>query len=158
MHEIHFHDDVIKWKHFPLYWPFVRGINGSPVKSPHKGQWRGALMFFFICAWISGCVNNDKAGDLRRRRAHCDGIVMLGGYLGYGHLSFIRNTARKCKVAFITYIHGIQNSCKFTPCTGKQSGFLFDAVIYIRIVLYFILHSACYTSMYRKNIMQIWWL
>ena len=21
-----FHDDVIKWKHFPLYWPFVWGI------------------------------------------------------------------------------------------------------------------------------------
>ena len=25
------HDDVIKWKHFPLYWPFVRGIHRSPV-------------------------------------------------------------------------------------------------------------------------------
>ena len=23
------HDDVIKWKHFPRYWPFVRGIHGS---------------------------------------------------------------------------------------------------------------------------------
>ena len=21
------HDDVIKWKHFPRYWPFVRGIH-----------------------------------------------------------------------------------------------------------------------------------
>ena len=38
------HDDVIKWKHFPHYWPFVRGIHRSPV-NPHKGQWRGALMF-----------------------------------------------------------------------------------------------------------------
>ena len=33
-----FHDDVIKWKHFPRYWPFVRGIHRSPVNSPHKGQ------------------------------------------------------------------------------------------------------------------------
>ena len=32
------HDDVIKWKHFPRYWPFVRGIHRSPVNSPHKGQ------------------------------------------------------------------------------------------------------------------------
>ena len=24
------HDDVIKWKHFPRYWPFVRGIHRSP--------------------------------------------------------------------------------------------------------------------------------
>ena len=36
------HDDVIKWKHFPCYWPFVRGIHRSPVNSPHKGLWRGA--------------------------------------------------------------------------------------------------------------------
>ena len=40
------HDAVIKWKHFPRNWPFVRGIHRSPVNSPHKGQWRGALMFF----------------------------------------------------------------------------------------------------------------
>ena len=44
------HDDVIKWKHFPRYWPFVRGIHRSSVNSPHKGQWRGALMFSLICA------------------------------------------------------------------------------------------------------------
>ena len=25
------HDDVIKWKHFPRYWPIVRGIHRSPV-------------------------------------------------------------------------------------------------------------------------------
>ena len=44
------HDDVIKWKHFPRSWPFVRGIPRSPVNSPHKGQSRGALMFSLICA------------------------------------------------------------------------------------------------------------
>ena len=43
-----YHDDVIKWKHFPRYWPFVWGIHRSPVNSPHKGQWRGALMFSMI--------------------------------------------------------------------------------------------------------------
>ena len=59
------HDDVIKWKHFPRYWPFVRGIHRSTVNSPHKGQWRGALMFSLICAWINGWVNNCEAGDLR---------------------------------------------------------------------------------------------
>ena len=42
------HDDVIKWKLFPRYWPFVRGIHRSLVNSPHKGQWRGALMFSLI--------------------------------------------------------------------------------------------------------------
>ena len=39
------HDDVIKRKHFPRYWPFVRGNHRSPVNSPHKGQWREAMMF-----------------------------------------------------------------------------------------------------------------
>ena len=48
--KIHQHDAVIKWKHFPRYWPFVRGIHRSPVNSPHKGQWRGALMFSLIYA------------------------------------------------------------------------------------------------------------
>ena len=41
------HDDVIKWKHFPRYWPCVRGIHRSPVNSLHKGQWRGTLMFLW---------------------------------------------------------------------------------------------------------------
>ena len=70
------HDDVIKWEHFPRNWPFVRGIHRSPVKSPHKGQWRGALMFSLICVWINGWVNNGEAGDLRRYRAHYDVTVM----------------------------------------------------------------------------------
>ena len=70
------HDDVIKWKHFPRYWPFVRGIHRPPVNSPHKGQRRRALMFSLICARINGWVNNRKAGDLRRNHAHYDVSVM----------------------------------------------------------------------------------
>ena len=72
------HDDVIKWKHFPRYWPFVREIHRSPVNFPHKGQWRGALMFTLICARMNGWVNNREAGDLRRYLAHYDVIVMGG--------------------------------------------------------------------------------
>ena len=70
-------DDVIKWKHFPRYWPFVRGIHRSPVNSAHKGQWRGALMFSLICARINGWVNNGEAGDLIRHWAHYGVIVMI---------------------------------------------------------------------------------
>ena len=70
------HDDVIKWKHFPRYWPFVRGIHRSPVNSPHKGQWCGALVFSLIWVWINGWVNNREAVDLRRHRAHDEVIVM----------------------------------------------------------------------------------
>ena len=74
--ESHHYDDVIKWRHFPRYWPFVRGIHRSPVNSPHKGQWRGALMFSLIWARIDGWVNNHEAADLRRYRAHYDVTVM----------------------------------------------------------------------------------
>ena len=35
-------------------------------------QWRGALMFSLIWAWIHGWVNNRKACYLRRHRAHYD--------------------------------------------------------------------------------------
>ena len=51
------HDDAIKWKYFPLYWR-------SPVNSPHKGQWRRALMWCLTDAWINGWINHHKAGDL----------------------------------------------------------------------------------------------
>ena len=73
------YDDVMKWRHFPRYWPFVRGIHRSPLNSPHKSQWRGALMFSLICAWINRWVNNSEAGDLRRYCAHYDVIVMIHG-------------------------------------------------------------------------------
>ena len=71
------HDDVIKWKHLPRYWPSVRRIHRSPVNSPHKGQWRGALMFTLICCRINGWVNNREAGDLRRHHGHYDVIVII---------------------------------------------------------------------------------
>ena len=63
-------------EHFPRDWPFVRGIHRSPVNSPRKGQRRRALMFSLICVWINDWVNNRKAGDLRRYRAHYDVIIM----------------------------------------------------------------------------------
>ena len=71
------HDDIIKRKYFPRYWPFVWGIHRSPINSPHKGQWRGALMFSLIYAWINRWVNNREAGFLRRHRTHYDVIVMV---------------------------------------------------------------------------------
>ena len=50
------------------------GIHRSPVNFPHKGQWRGALMFSLICACINHWANNREDVDLRR---HYDVIVML---------------------------------------------------------------------------------
>ena len=75
--QIGLYHDVIKWKDFPRYWPFVRGIHRSPVNSPHKGQWRRALMVSLICVWTNGWVNNRDAGDLRRHRANFDVTVIV---------------------------------------------------------------------------------
>ena len=82
------HDDVIKWKHFPRYWSFVWGIHRWLVNSPHKGQWRGALMFSLICSWINGWVNHREAGDLKGHCAHCDVIVMC--FMSFSKNSFDR--------------------------------------------------------------------
>ena len=76
VHRCLYHDDVIKWNHFPRYWPFVRGIHRWPVNSPHKGQWRRALMFSSICAWANGWENNRDAGHLRHHRA-LDDVTMI---------------------------------------------------------------------------------
>ena len=74
------HDDVIKWKHLPLLLASCvvnsLGIHRSPENSPHKGRWRGALMFSLVCAWINSWVNNREAGDLRRYRPHY-GVTLM---------------------------------------------------------------------------------
>ena len=53
------------------------GNSPVPVNSPHKGQWRGAMMFSLIYAWKNDWANNREAGDLRRYRGHYDITVML---------------------------------------------------------------------------------
>ena len=73
-------DDVTKWQHFPCYWPFVWGIHRSPLNSPHKCQWCGALLFSLICAWTNGWVNNRDAGNLRCHCAHYDVTEMLNAW------------------------------------------------------------------------------
>ena len=61
-----------------------------PVNSPHKGQSRGLWCFSSICARINGWVNNGKAGDLRRHRAHYDVTIMAHSW-GWG--SFLRESS-----------------------------------------------------------------
>ena len=114
-----FRDDVIKWKHFRRYWPFVRGIHWSAVNSPHKGQWRGALMFSFVCAWINGWVNNREAGDLRRHRDHYD-VTVVSQIWGihftdvlnppiqiYLCFAFICKDSRFIKISYLIYSNNI---------------------------------------------------
>ena len=50
------------WRHqmetFSALLALRAGNSPVPVKSSHKGQWRGALMFSLSCAWLSTWVNN----------------------------------------------------------------------------------------------------
>ena len=95
------HDDVIKWKHFPRYWPFVWGIHRSPVNSPHKGQWRGALMYSLICTW----VHNREAGDLRCPLwRHCNGLGFFSTLRWYKELEpFVIDDKETCSDDMKTY-------------------------------------------------------
>ena len=102
------HDDVIKWKHFPRYW--------SPVNSPHKGQWRGALMFSLNCVWINGWVNNREADDLRRYRTNYDVTVMDKAVSWLGDLPVSMYTFVKCLDKF--HRNGYHNHL---PPWGKRS-------------------------------------
>ena len=73
---------ISPWRHqikdFPRYWPFVREIHRSPLDSPHKGQWRGALMFSLIWTnWSNSWANNRDVADLRQHRPHHDVAVVL---------------------------------------------------------------------------------
>ena len=69
------------WRHqmetFSALLVICVGIHRSPVNSPHKGQWRGDLMFSLI-----GCLNkrlskHRNTSDLRHHRAHYDVNVMV---------------------------------------------------------------------------------
>ena len=64
--------------------PLCREFTGHQRIPLKKATYAELLMFSLICDWINGWVNNRKAGDLRRHRAHYDVTVMMGIWL-YGH-------------------------------------------------------------------------
>ena len=66
------HDDVIKWKHFPRHWSFVRGIHWSPVNFPLTRNFDVFLDLRLTNSW----ANRRDAGDLRRHRAQYDVTVI----------------------------------------------------------------------------------
>ena len=101
----------------PRYWSFVRGIHRTPVNSPHKGQWRGALMFSFICAWINDWINNREAGDLRRHRAHYD-VILMPWWIAITHCR--RYEFSRCMCCVWSY-----------PCIS--SGFIWRNYCYIAV-------------------------
>ena len=105
-------------EHFSRYWTFLRGIHRSLVNSPHKGQWRGALMFSLICAWINGWVNNREAGDSRSHRGHYEVIVMRLAIL---HAIWLIVTWEMCLWFQISKLkHNMGNECHLVRTSSRS--------------------------------------
>ena len=120
------------WRHqmetFSALLALWAGNSPVPVNSPHKGQWRGGLMFSLICTWINGWVNNREAGDLRRHRGHYDVNVMwtydiyrcssrlLHWYRGNHIVTPVRVTLSASKITLWT----LQNRTALNHIKGQQ--------------------------------------
>ena len=94
----------------------------SPVNSPHKDQWSGALVFSLICAWINGWVNNRETVDLRCHRAHYDVILMLQSVAYYMlmtmNLSFRIITQLDC--IYVDYEYRSMSTCSHANARASK--------------------------------------
>ena len=72
-----FHDDIIKWEHFPCNWPFVQGIHRSPVNSLHKGQWRQCHQCSLSDIDFTGPWFDIKTLFYQYRKYHCRDKMIL---------------------------------------------------------------------------------
>ena len=73
---LQYHDDAIRWKHFPRYWHFVRGISDRWISLTKAGD-EELWCFLWSAPWMNGWVNNSEADDLRSHRVHCNVNVMI---------------------------------------------------------------------------------
>ena len=81
------HDDVIKWKHFPRYWPFVRRIHRAPVNFlSQRPVTRNFDDFFDL--HLNKCLNKQSRcwwfeTPLSSTRRHCnDRAITRFQYIG----------------------------------------------------------------------------
>ena len=92
-HTIACHDDVTKWKHFPL--PGNSLVTSeSSAQRPVTG--RGALMYSLICAWTNGCTNNPDSDDLRQHHAYCDVTVMTAAIIWLNAQAPVNSSRKLC--------------------------------------------------------------
>ena len=57
--------DIIKWKQFPRYYPFVRGIHWPPVDFPYKGTVTQTFDVSLLLIWKTNCWTNIQLTDIR---------------------------------------------------------------------------------------------
>ena len=122
------------------------------VGNPHKGKWRGPLMFSLMCAWINISINNREDGDLRGDRAHHDVIVMknLRNEIIWKQYWFI---LIDINVSYISMV-------RINWIIAMVGLLLFDNifneyVIYAAVIWYFMMHSIDTSRI--SSWKDIWW-
>ena len=135
---------------FPRYWQFVRGIHRPPVTSPHKGQWRRALMFSLICAWINSWANSREASDLRPNRTDYDTTAIM--------LYMFWNLCeqQRCCISERHYVHFERT----ISCATKDKNFVTITIYPFRWCCHFdeIAITGCTGSCQKDNIQcSHWW-
>ena len=95
-------------------------IHRSPVNSPPKGQWHGALMFSLFWAWKNAWVNNLGTGNLRRHRGHYD-VTVMNLFQDWITAYETRGTQSSNEVRWHKLIKGYQDR---SPCSDRQGDIL----------------------------------
>ena len=122
-------------------WAFVWGFHWSPVNSPHRDHWCGALLFSLICAWLNGWVNNREAGDLRRHHAHYDVIAIL--------------MVDQCALLCYLYYYVVQDFACGCPVAPQLHDISRHSVEYIHIFIYIYINICLQSGTTRLWLMVI---
>ena len=111
------HDDTIKWKHIPRYWPLCGEFTGHRWIPRIKASDAELWCLFFICVWNNSWVNNGDADDLRCRRAHYGVTVMIKPHI---ILYFVQGamicSGEICSTTHLSTRHGSSLSAATAVC------------------------------------------
>ena len=108
------HDDVIKWKHFPRYWPLAR--EKPPVTGGFPSQKPVAWSFEVFFIWTNGWASNRDGGDLIRHRAHYGVTVIL---ITSGPLRKKRKVVIDDALRHTTHVFMLKGICHNISILGK---------------------------------------
>ena len=96
-------------------------LNRSIVSRFCSEHGSDALIFFLICVWINGWVNNGEAGDLRRHRGHYDVNVMDIRPKRILHLNLAKSRSSITSVWIVQSFRDFaQSTAVMLPCSVRN--------------------------------------